>query len=166
MRLYYFYVSSTVIVGEKWGLLRTHVWLILALTPSLVRAVDEHTEFNKTTETQSSQRMATPFLWEKEIRVQSESGKSLSFYDCSLLRICRLQFVEFTYFTIRISKSFIQIVSFYILIFQFLIPTPASQESPRNQICRHSWYRFYEPDDHQSSIVNHCDVSVSRHHSE
>lgn len=33
----------------------------LALAPSLVRAVGEHTEFSKTTETQCSQRKAMPF---------------------------------------------------------------------------------------------------------
>jgi hypothetical protein len=42
-----------------------------------VRAEGENQGFNKTTETQSSQRKALPFYGGKEIKVRLESGKCL-----------------------------------------------------------------------------------------
>ena len=45
--------------------------------PAKVRAEGEHQGFNKTTETQSSQRKALPFYGGKEIKVRLESGKCL-----------------------------------------------------------------------------------------
>ncbi len=47
------------------------------LKHSLCVAEGEHPGFNKTTETQSSQRKALPFYGGKEIKVRLESGKCL-----------------------------------------------------------------------------------------
>ena len=56
------------------------------LPPPQVRAIGEHTEFNKTTEAQSLQRKATPFFMRKRGENSIRKWKMIH----------RLQFIELT----------------------------------------------------------------------
>ena len=79
--------------------------------------------YNKTTETQSKQRKVMPFYQKKAKNSIIRRREKHFFYDCSLLRICGLQFVELTLniefmfknkFNRRANRFYIKLFSLYL----------------------------------------------------
>ena len=77
-------------------------------------------------------------------------------YNSSNSRILQLEFLNLLF-------------KLYLLYTYFSIPdsdTCFAGIAKKSNMASLRQYRFYEPADHQSSTINHCDVSVSRHHRE